>query len=183
MTLFGNVKKQIDQKYRLPKFAKVILSGVKSEMLASISFVEAHLELQNKELNEEKGIWNERLARVDALYKKLNSYGYKNRKDYFDSAEDDPDLELIDIIGDINRAAITPEAQEDYSNTLNTYYEEIRASEKVLSALKKMSPIVSSLRASSIEDIEKAFSENECSYLLNMPNIISFERILNDHYG
>lgn len=173
---------RIDQKYRKLKFAKILLAGVKSEMLASISYVKAHIEHQNKELNEEKEFWKERLDRIDEMYQKLNSYGYKNRKEYFNSIEGDPDLELLDIIEDINRSAITPEAEKNYACTLEKYDKEIEASEKVLFAIEKMAPIIADLRVTSIEEIEEAFHENDCSYLLHMPNLINISKILDEYY-
>ena len=114
------------------------------------------------------------------MYQKLNSYSYENRKEYFDSIEDDPDL--LDIIEDINRSAITPEAEEDYASTLETYGKEMEASEKALSAIEKMAPIISDLRVTSIEEIEEAFHENDCSYLLHMPNLINISKIVDDYY-
>ena len=184
MDILKKVKLKIDQKYRKQKFAKVLINGIKPEILKSIGYVKSHIALQKKEINVEKEMWAERLSRVNDLYKKLNSYGYKNRKDYFDSVEGelDLDLDLIDLVGDINRSAIIPEAEENYKNKLDEYYEEIKASEKILSSLEKMAPFIAYANVQSVEEIELLFEENGCYYLLHMPSIIDIDKILSEHY-
>lgn len=182
MHILKTVKFKIDQKYRKPKFAKIIINGIKSEILESIGYVKSHISLKKTEINEVKEMWAERLSIVNDLYKKLNSYGYKNRKDYFYSSGGKLDGDLINLVGDINRYAITPKAEEDYTKTLDEYYEEINASEKVLSSLEKMAPLIAYANVQSLEEIVSLFEENECSYLLHMPYIINIEKILGEHY-
>jgi hypothetical protein len=151
-------------------------------MLASLSYVKAHIKHQHDEIQIAKGARKERIEGINERYAKLNSYGYKNRSEYFNAHDDDPDLEVLDIVGDINRMEITPEDQKYYSNTIGEYLEEIEAAEKVLASLEKMSPVVSSASVQSIEEIEKLFEDNECTYLLHMPRIIDVGKILSDHY-
>jgi hypothetical protein len=182
MSIFSSIQLRIDRKYRKLKFAKILLNGIKSEMLASLSYVKAHIEYQQEELQIEKDAWKERIEMINEKYAKLNSYGYKNRSEYFNAHDDDPDLVVLDIIEEINRMTITPEDQEHYSNTTEGYLEEIEASEKALASLEKMSPIISSASIKSEEEIEKLFEENECTYLLHTPIIIDVSKILSEHY-
>jgi hypothetical protein len=134
-------------------------------------------------MNFDIDIWKDLQESINEKYKLLNSYGYKGRGDYLNSCSaDDPELELLDIIGDINRMSVTQADEENHIKELNKYADEIKASESVLQMLEKMVSIVSSINISSIEEIDDIFEQNECLILLNKPSIINYEKIFNDHY-
>ena len=177
------LKFRFDRRFRKKKFAKTIFNGVKLQILSSLSYVKFHIEHQNEEMAFDKQLWNEHQQRIDEKYKKLNEYGYKGRGDYFDScAEGDPELELLDIISEINRLAITEEDIDRHEEEIDEHIKEIEASKKVLEMLEKMVPIVSSEKVTTIEEIDDLFNKNGCSLLLNMPSIIDYEKIFTDHY-
>lgn len=173
-----------DRRFRKKRFAQIIFTGVKLQILSSLSYVKYHIEHQNEEMKFDQELWNEHQKSINAKYKSLNEYGYKGRGDYFDScSEDDPELELLDIIGDINRMAITHEDINRHEEEVGEYLKEIEASTKVLKMLEKMTPIVSSAKITAIEEIYDLFERNECIILLNMPSIINYEKIFTDHYS
>lgn len=182
MSIFSTIQLRIDQKFRKPKYAKILLEGIKSHMLASFSYVKAHIRNREDEMETEKAAWQERIQKINENYKKLNSYGYKNRKEYFSDQHSALDSDLLDIIGTINRLEITSEDQELYNSTITEHLEEIEAAEKVLASLEKMSPIISSAKVQSIEEIDKLFEDNGCTYLLYMPSVIDVSKILIGHY-
>lgn len=173
----------IDQRFRKKKYAKIIFNGIKLQILSSLGFVKHHIEHQNKKKGFDITSWKERQEEINKQYKLLNSYGYKGRSEYFDSvAEDDPELELLDIISDINKLAITSDDLNNHINVINEFDKELEASEKVLHMLEKMAPVVSSSSIETIEEIDDVFDQQECSLLLNMPSIINYEKILSNHY-
>ena len=81
-----------------------------------------------------------------------------------------------------HRLSITKDDEKNHRNTLNEYITEIEASESILHMLEKMTSIASSHKISTIEEIDELFIKNECFLLLNMPSIINYEKIFNDHY-
>lgn len=177
------IKLCFDRRFRKKRFAKIIFNGVKLQILSSLSYVKYHIEHQNEEMNFDRDVWKDHQERINEKYKLLNGYGYKGRGDYFDScSEDDPELELLDIISDINRMAITKEDAENHEKEITEYVEEIEASNKTLQMLEKMASIVSSEKVTTVEEIDDLFRQNECFILLNMPSIISYEKIFTDHY-
>jgi hypothetical protein len=177
------IKLCFDRRFRKKKFARVIFNGVKLQILSSLSYVKYHIDHQNEEMNFDKKVWKEHQESINEKYKLLNGYGYKGRGDYFDScAEDDPELELLDIIGDINRMAITKEYEDIHIKEIDEYVKEIEASDKILQMLEKMAPLVSLNDIITAEEIDDLFKDNECSILLSMPSIINYEKIFSDHY-
>ena len=177
------IKLCFDRRFRKKKFARIIFNGVKLQILSSLSYVKYHIHHQNEEMNFDKNVWKEHQESINEKYKLLNGYGYKGRGDYFDScAEDDPELELLDIIADINRMAITKEDEDSHIKEIDEYVKEIEASDKILQMLEKMAPIVSLHDITTAEGIDDLFKENECSILLSMPSIINYEQIFSDHY-
>lgn len=177
------LKLRFDRRFRKKKFAQIIFNGVKLQILSSLSYVKYHIEHQNEEMEFDQELWDDHQKSINAKYKILNAFGYKGRGDYFEScSEDDPELELLDIIDDINRMAITQEDIDRHEEEIGEHLAEIEASDKILKMLEKMATIVSSESITTVEEIDKIFEQNECLVLLNMPTIINYEKIFTYYY-
>lgn len=180
------MKLELDRRFRKKAFAKKVFNGIKTQLLGSSELVKEHIKQQEEDKNLEIKIWKDRISELNEKYRELNSYGFKNRKEYFSSSkelDDDSDMKLINIIHDINQLSTTDDMQTEYANTQNKYQEEIDASRKALSLIEKISPIASSASISSLEEIDRLFSENNCELLLNLPSIINIQQAINDEYN
>lgn len=185
MNILNYLVFRFDLSFRKKKYAQVVLSGIKSEMLRSLSALNSYIAHENSEIDFEKELWRDRKRYVSEKYTELNSYGFKNRKEYFSSENilnNDNDLEILNIIQSINENSLTAEAVEQYQSSIETHNAEIEAAKKIIAQLEKMSPIICSAKIESLSEIEKLFKENECSLLLNMPKVINFERAISEYY-
>ena len=173
--MFEFLKLNIDKRFRKKNFAKNVFDGIRTQLLESAEYLEAHIERLQKDRDEEVELWTDRHKRLGDRYRDLESYGYKNRKEYFDSpwsGDDHTDMKLLDIINDINRLSITEEVEADYVSTLNKYQVEIDASQEVLQKIESILPRFSQASVKSLEEIDHLFTEHGCEQLLNMPGII-----------
>jgi len=185
MNMLNYLILRFDLAFRNKKYARVLLSGIKSEMLRSLSWLKLHIANEQSEINLEKEIWNDRKIFIKEKYQALNSYGFKNRAEYFSAEilpDEDKDLEILNIIQGINENEVTNEAVREYHSRIENHTEEIEAAKKIIAQLEKMSPILCSAEVQSISEIEKLFEDNDCSLLLRMPRIISIERVISEHY-
>jgi|SRR5690606_38288982 len=185
MNILNYLVFRFDLAFRKKKYAQVVLSGIKSEMLRSLGSLKSYITCENSEIDFEKELWRDRKNYISEKYKALNSYGFKNRKEYFSTEnilDADNDLEILNIIQSINESAITAEAVKEYHNSIETHNAEIEAAKKIIAQLEKMSPIICSAKVESLNEIEKLFEENECSLLLRMPKIINIERAIGEYY-
>ena len=121
------IKLFFDQRFRKKKFARIIFNGVKLQILSSLNDVKHHIDHQNEEVTVDKIVWKEHQESINEKYKLLNGYDYKGRGDYFDPcAEDDPELELLDKIANINRMAIIKEDEDSHIKEIDEYVKRLK---------------------------------------------------------
>jgi hypothetical protein len=180
--VFESLKMNIDRRFRKKEFANKVFNGIKLQLLRSVEYVKAHIEIQEKERDEAVELWKYRQKRLNEEYEELNSHGYKNRREYFDSSwsgDNDTDMKLLDIVHNINQLSITKEIETDYVNTLNRYHDEIESSQKVLKLIEKILPIASHADINSLKEIDVLFLEHGCEQVLS---IIDLPRAIFDQY-
>ena len=176
------LKFNIDTRFRKKRFEEVLAAGLINELVTAHAYTEAFLLREEEDKNTWKDHWSERHKSIESYEDKFRSYGYKSAKEYVHRDLDEDTGDLHYEFQSWMRAIITPEAQEDYDQTISQHDGEIEAGTKIIADLDIITPVIASQAGAPLDNFLSLFKKHDVEYLLGIDNFIRFDRIAEHHY-
>ena len=111
-----------------------------------------------------------------------NNDTYKSAEEYVHRDFDEDTGDLHYEFQSWMRAIITPEAQEDYDQTISQHDGEIDPCTKIITDLDIITPVIASQAGALLDNLLSLFKKYDVEYLLGIDSFIRFDRIAEHHY-